>query len=104
MPKTVDDLLAEFDKKHGLKIGLPKTIIDKTVGLPTGNLAIDYLTGVGGLPGRGIRGSSVSADFEAGNSGLGEDLASSSATIWRISGKAGGAVSPNCKICRNESG
>lgn len=50
MPKTVDDLLAEFDKKHDLKIGSPRAIIDKTIGLPTGNLAIDYLTGVGGLP------------------------------------------------------
>lgn len=46
MPKTVDDVLAEFTKKHNLKIGAPDTV----TGLPTGNLAIDWQTGVGGLP------------------------------------------------------
>lgn len=50
MPKTIDDLLAEFEKKNNLKVGSPRDIIDKTIGLTTGNLAIDYLTGVGGLP------------------------------------------------------
>jgi recombination protein RecA len=46
MSKTVDDVLAEFEKKTGLKIGPP----DQVTGLPTGNLAIDWQTGVGGLP------------------------------------------------------
>lgn len=46
MPKTVDDVLAEFEKKHGLKIGTP----DAVLGLSTGNLAIDWQSGVGGLP------------------------------------------------------
>lgn len=46
MPKTVDDVLAEFEKKHGLKIGTPEAV----TGLPTGNLAIDWQSGVGGLP------------------------------------------------------
>jgi hypothetical protein len=48
MPKTVDDVLTEFEKKHGLKIGLP----EKVTGITTGNLAIDWQTDVegGGLP------------------------------------------------------
>lgn len=50
MPKTVDDLLAEFDKKHSLKIGSLSDVVEPVVGLSTDNLAIDYLTGVGGLP------------------------------------------------------
>ncbi len=50
MSKTVDDLVAEFDKKHGLKIGSLSDVSTPTTGLTTGNLAIDYLTGVGGLP------------------------------------------------------
>jgi recombination protein RecA len=46
MTKTVDDLLAEFEKKHGLKTGVPEEV----TGLTTGNLAIDWQTGVGGIP------------------------------------------------------
>lgn len=46
MTKTADDVLAEFEKKHGLKLGRPKPV----TGLPTGNLAVDWQTGVGGLP------------------------------------------------------
>ncbi len=47
MPKTFDDVLGDFEKKYdGLKIGLPKPV----VGLTTGNLAIDWQTGVGGIP------------------------------------------------------
>jgi recombination protein RecA len=46
MPKTVDDVLTEFEKKHDLKIGTP----DRVTGMPTGNLGIDWQTGVGGLP------------------------------------------------------
>ncbi len=44
--KTVDDVLKEYEKKHGLKIGRP----DPVIGLSTGNLAIDWQSGVGGLP------------------------------------------------------
>jgi recombination protein RecA len=50
MPKTIDDLLSDFEKKNDLKVGQPADVIRKTLGLSTGNLAIDYLTGVGGLP------------------------------------------------------
>ncbi len=50
MTKTVDDLLADFAKKHSLKIGNLRDIAEPVKGLTTGNLAIDYLTGVGGLP------------------------------------------------------
>lgn len=46
MPKTVDDVLAEFEKKYGLKIGVPAPV----TGLTTGNLGIDWQTGVLGLP------------------------------------------------------
>lgn len=44
--KSVDDVLADFEKKNDLKIGTP----DRVEGLSTGNLAIDWMTGVGGLP------------------------------------------------------
>lgn len=46
MQKSVDDVLKEFEKKHGLKVGTPEAV----TGLPTGNLAIDWQSGVGGLP------------------------------------------------------
>lgn len=46
MPKTVDDVLADYEKKHGLTVGLPRNV----VGLSTGNLALDWQSGVGGLP------------------------------------------------------
>lgn len=46
MPKSVDDVLKEFEKKHGLKIGAP----EKVTGMTTGNLAIDWQTGAGGIP------------------------------------------------------
>lgn len=46
MPKTVDAVLAEFEKKHGLVIGAPAPV----TGLSTGNLAIDWQSGVQGLP------------------------------------------------------
>lgn len=46
MTKTVDEVLAEFEKKHNLKVGRPIPV----TGLSTGNLAIDWQTGVGGLP------------------------------------------------------
>lgn len=50
MTKTVDDLVAEFGKKHDLAIGSLRDVSTQVVGLTTGNLAIDYLTGIGGLP------------------------------------------------------
>lgn len=50
MPKTVDDLIADFEKKNDLKIGQLADVVTPTVGLSTGNVAIDHLTGVGGLP------------------------------------------------------
>lgn len=46
MTKSVDDILADYEKKHGLKMGPP----DEVKGMTTGNLAIDWQTGVGGLP------------------------------------------------------
>lgn len=50
MTKTVDDLLAEFDKKHSLKVGSMASVVSKVEPLTTGNLAIDWMTGIGGLP------------------------------------------------------
>lgn len=49
MPKTVDDLLGELGKKE-LRIGRFSKLVKKVQGYTTGNLAIDYVTGVGGLP------------------------------------------------------
>lgn len=46
MIKTIDDILGEYERKEGLKTGSPH----KAVGLSTGNLAIDWQTGVGGIP------------------------------------------------------
>lgn len=46
MPKTVDQILADAEKKHGLKRGVPAQVR----GLTTGNIAIDWMTGVGGIP------------------------------------------------------
>lgn len=46
MTKTVDDILAEHEKKHGLRIGAPAPVN----GLTTGNIGVDWATGVGGLP------------------------------------------------------
>lgn len=54
MPKApgtgISELLTEINKKHGLNIGTMSAVAEKVTGLTTGNLAIDYLTGVGGLP------------------------------------------------------
>lgn len=44
--KSIDDIVKEYEKKHDLKIGIP----DAVEGLSTDNLAIDWMTGVGGLP------------------------------------------------------
>lgn len=46
MTKTFDEVLTDFEKKTGLTVGRPETV----TGLPTGNIGIDWLTGVGGLP------------------------------------------------------
>lgn len=50
MAKTIDDLVAEFEKKNSLKIGSMADVVQKVVGMTTGNVAIDYLTGVNGIP------------------------------------------------------
>lgn len=46
MPKTFDAVLTDFEKKHGLTVGTPQ----KVTALTTGNLAIDWQTGIGGIP------------------------------------------------------
>lgn len=46
MAKTFDQIISEFETKRGLTVGRPKQV----VGLPTGNMAIDWMTGVGGVP------------------------------------------------------
>lgn len=46
MPKTVDDILADFTKKTGLRVGPP----DQVTALTTGNMALDWQSGVGGIP------------------------------------------------------
>ncbi len=48
--KTVEDLVSEFAKKHDLNIGSFASIAQPVTGLSTGNIAIDYVCGVGGLP------------------------------------------------------
>jgi recombination protein RecA len=46
LPKTVDDVLGEFEKKTGLIVGTPEQVTAHT----TGNLALDWQSGVGGIP------------------------------------------------------
>jgi len=47
---VVADVLKDITKRYDLRIGAMSTVVDPVVGLTTGNLAIDYLTGIGGLP------------------------------------------------------
>ncbi len=53
MPKpqvTIDDIIDTVAKKYDVRVGSLSAVATKTEALTTGNLAIDYLTGVGGLP------------------------------------------------------
>jgi len=44
--KSIDDVLGDFEKKTGLKVGTPEQV----TGLSTGNLALDWQSEVGGIP------------------------------------------------------
>lgn len=46
----VAGLLADLAKKHGTKIGTAADVLTAVNGLTTGNLGVDYATGVDGLP------------------------------------------------------
>jgi recombination protein RecA len=50
MTKTITDLLGSIAKQHGLTVGSVADVIQPVEGLSTGNLAVDYVTGVGGMP------------------------------------------------------
>lgn len=53
MPKNDQDLdavLGQLAKDYGQPIGTLSQVVDEVRGITTGNLAIDHLTGVGGLP------------------------------------------------------
>ncbi len=50
MAKDLDDILKDVAKKFDVRVGAMSTVVSPTEALTTGNLAIDYLTGVGGLP------------------------------------------------------
>lgn len=47
---SIAELLASISKKHNLKLGSFSDVVSPTVALTTGNLGIDYVTGVGGIP------------------------------------------------------
>ncbi len=47
---SVAELLASISKKHNLKLGSFSDVVTPTVGWSTGNIGIDYVTGVGGIP------------------------------------------------------
>ncbi len=49
-PAQLDTVLGQINKEYGQCIGTLSDVVDEVVGLTTGNLAIDYLTGIGGLP------------------------------------------------------
>jgi recombination protein RecA len=44
--KSIDDVLADFEKKTGLKVGTPEQVTAHS----TGNMALDWQSGVGGIP------------------------------------------------------
>lgn len=48
--RSIADVLRDVTKRHGLAIGTASEVVQPVTALTTGNLAIDYLTGVGGLP------------------------------------------------------
>lgn len=50
MPTDIDKMLLDFNKKYDLTVGAASSVLQDVVGMSTGNLAIDYLTGVGGIP------------------------------------------------------
>ncbi len=47
---TINKLLAELSKKHGIQLGTMSDVVVPVTGLTTGNLAIDHITGCGGIP------------------------------------------------------
>lgn len=46
----ISKVLKDIEKKFGTRIGTTSSIIEKVDGITTGNLAIDYITGVDGMP------------------------------------------------------
>jgi len=51
MAKTsITDLLNDLSKKHGVQLGTMSDVVKPVTGLTTGNLAIDHITGCGGIP------------------------------------------------------
>lgn len=47
---SLEDILKEAAKKTEMKIGSAEDILEKVQAYPTGNIAVDSLTGVGGFP------------------------------------------------------
>lgn len=47
---SLEDVLKEAAKKTDMKIGVAEDILEKIQAFPTGNIAIDALTGIGGFP------------------------------------------------------
>jgi recombination protein RecA len=50
MNETMSSVLKDIYKKYDLRVGSLSSVAEDTQVLSTGNLAIDYITGVGGLP------------------------------------------------------
>lgn len=48
--ESVADIISRVAAKHGTKIGSASDVADLVTGLSTGNMAVDYVTGIGGLP------------------------------------------------------
>ncbi len=49
-PQPIGDILKDLAKRYSIDIGAASDVIKPVQALTTGNLAIDHLTGVGGLP------------------------------------------------------
>lgn len=53
MPKdttSIDDIIKDVGKRYNVRLGAAADTIDDVSSLSTGNIAIDYITGVGGIP------------------------------------------------------
>ncbi len=47
---SIEDIIKDVAKRFEVEVGSLSSVLTPTQGLTTGNLAIDYLTGIGGLP------------------------------------------------------
>lgn len=84
---SVADRIAALQKKTGLKIGSASHVIEPVTGYSTGNIVIDHLTGVGGIP-KG-RFSEIAGEYSAGKTTLAVQTAAVEQRRLIVSGEEG---------------